>query len=224
MPAAAHGRTPSRFTRIGGRAPRGAARSASLFLLEKLGRDVGIGGKPHLVAFDLGDQPLGNIMMMPSMPAHPAVGLGELDAAPFDLVDRADMDAVGADHFHMLANPAEVGHADAPDMCLMPDERAGSAMDASRARAFTAALAASTLLAACATQVPAGVEPEAPGFLMGLVHGVIAPFAWVVSLFDPKTAIYAVPNNGGWYDFGFVLGAGLFPLSIRRGLFGQRRD
>lgn len=97
-------------------------------------------------------------------------------------------------------------------------------MDASRARAFTAALAASTLLAACATQAPAGVEPEAPGFLMGLVHGVIAPFAWVVSLFDPKTAIYAVPNNGGWYDFGFVLGAGLFPLSIRRGLFAQRRD
>ncbi|MGS1016385.1 hypothetical protein [Allosphingosinicella humi] len=108
----------------------------------------------------------------------------------------------------------------------MPDERTGPAMDASRARVRAAfgAFAASTLLAACATQAPAGVEPEAPGFLFGLIHGVIAPFAWVVSLFDPKTAIYAVPNNGGWYDFGFVLGAGLFPLSIRRGLFARRRD
>ena len=46
------------------------------------------------------------------------------------------------------------------------------------------------------------------GFWHGLWHGGIAPFAWIVSLFSDNTAIYAIYNNGGWYDFGFVLGIG----------------
>ena len=64
------------------------------------------------------------------------------------------------------------------------------------------------LLAACARQVPDAVEhaKETPGFLWGLWHGFVFPFAWIGSLFDPKIAVYAVPNNGGWYDFGFFLG------------------
>jgi hypothetical protein len=72
----------------------------------------------------------------------------------------------------------------------------------------TTALAALLLLAACATQVPEAVVrgEEAPGFLHGLLHGFIFPFAWIGSLFSPHIAVYAVPNNGGWYDFGFFLG------------------
>lgn len=71
-----------------------------------------------------------------------------------------------------------------------------------------AALAALLLLAGCARQIPAGVEHTAatPGFLLGLWHGFVFPFAWIGSLFDPKIAVYAVPNTGGWYDFGFFLG------------------
>ena len=49
---------------------------------------------------------------------------------------------------------------------------------------------------------------EQVGFWHGLWHGLIFPFAWVVSLFDSGTAIYAIYNNGGWYDFGFFLGVG----------------
>jgi hypothetical protein len=73
---------------------------------------------------------------------------------------------------------------------------------------LAAALVLVSLLAACASQIPAGVEhtPEAPGFLWGLWHGFVFPFAWIGSLFDPRIAVYAVPNNGGWYDFGFFLG------------------
>ncbi len=41
---------------------------------------------------------------------------------------------------------------------------------------------------------------------MGLIHGWLVPFSFVGSLFSDNIAIYAVPNNGGWYDFGFVLG------------------
>ena len=71
-----------------------------------------------------------------------------------------------------------------------------------------AALASLTLLAACASQIDAGVaqDAEAPGFLWGLWHGFVFPWAWIGSLFDPDIAVYAVPNKGGWYDFGFFLG------------------
>jgi hypothetical protein len=63
-------------------------------------------------------------------------------------------------------------------------------------------------LSACASQMPGVVEKSAsaPGFLLGLWHGFIFPFAFIGSLFDPDIAVYAVPNRGGWYDFGFFLG------------------
>ncbi|MFC4294139.1 hypothetical protein ACFO0A_03595 [Novosphingobium tardum] len=79
----------------------------------------------------------------------------------------------------------------------------------SRVRAGAAALAA-LALAGCAHAVPAAVAPHAPGFLLGLFHGWVVLFSFIGSLFDPTIAIYAVPNNGGWYDFGFALGAGAF--------------
>lgn len=51
---------------------------------------------------------------------------------------------------------------------------------------------------------------DAPyGFLGGLWHGIIAPLSFILSLFFDDIAMYAVNNNGGWYDFGFVLGAGI---------------
>ena len=73
---------------------------------------------------------------------------------------------------------------------------------------FVATVGLVLLLAACARQVPAAVEHAArtPGFLWGVWHGFVFPFAWIGSLFDPKIAVYAVPNSGGWYDFGFFLG------------------
>lgn len=47
------------------------------------------------------------------------------------------------------------------------------------------------------------------GFLRGLWHGFIAPFTFVVSLFTDGIHMYEVHNNGGWYNFGFVIGAGI---------------
>jgi len=80
-----------------------------------------------------------------------------------------------------------------------------------------AILAALLALAACAaTQAPDAVAPTAPGFLLGLWHGFIFPVAWVVSLFTDKVAVYAVPNNGGWYDFGYFLGIVVFGVGARK--------
>ncbi|MDQ8756665.1 hypothetical protein RCO27_10510 [Sphingosinicella sp. LHD-64] len=78
------------------------------------------------------------------------------------------------------------------------------------------ALAAVAFLAACATQASSAVAPAAPGFLHGLWHGFIFPVAWVLSLFMDDVAIYAVPNDGGWYDFGYFLGIAVFGVGARK--------
>jgi hypothetical protein len=86
-----------------------------------------------------------------------------------------------------------------------------------RARAPHAATALAALaLSACATQTAAAVAPAAPGFLLGLWHGFIFPVAWGISLFMPEAAVYAVPNNGGWYDFGYFLGIVVFGVGARK--------
>jgi hypothetical protein len=79
-----------------------------------------------------------------------------------------------------------------------------------------APLGALAALAGCATQSAAAVAPAAPGFLLGLWHGFIFPVAWALSLFMPDVAVYAVPNNGGWYDFGYFLGIVVFGVGARK--------
>ena len=78
-------------------------------------------------------------------------------------------------------------------------------------------IAAALALTACAaTQAADAVAPNAPGFLLGLWHGFIFPVAWVVSLFASNVAVYAVPNDGGWYDFGYFLGIVVFGVGARK--------
>jgi len=43
------------------------------------------------------------------------------------------------------------------------------------------------------------------GVLTGTNQTSCRPY---VSLFNPDVGIYEYNNNGGWYNFGFVLGAG----------------
>lgn len=64
-------------------------------------------------------------------------------------------------------------------------------------------------LAACASQPPPTDVGDPPGFLLGLLHGFIAPVTFIISLFENEIRIYAFPNAGAWYDLGFVLGSGI---------------
>ena len=48
--------------------------------------------------------------------------------------------------------------------------------------------------------------------------------AWILSLFMPDVAVYAVPNDGGWYDFGFFLGVCVFGVGSQRGAKTVYRD
>ena len=77
-------------------------------------------------------------------------------------------------------------------------------------------IGALALTACAAMQQADAVAPQAPGFWLGLWHGLIFPVAWIVSLFAPKVAVYAVPNNGGWYDFGYFLGIVVFGVGARK--------
>ena len=74
------------------------------------------------------------------------------------------------------------------------------------------------LLTSCtATQLPGSTEGDVPGFWLGLWHGFIAPITFIISLFPNDLRIYAYPNNGLWYDFGFMLGIGGFSGGIFAG-------
>lgn len=67
------------------------------------------------------------------------------------------------------------------------------------------------LFSSCAevTNIEDCVTDEPYGFFFGIWHGVIAPVSFVLSVFFDDIAMYGVNNTGGWYDFGFVLGAGI---------------
>jgi len=59
-------------------------------------------------------------------------------------------------------------------------------------------------LAACA-EAPPAIEGTR-GFFWGLLDGAVAPLAFILSLFSDTIAVYGVPNSGGWYDLGFLIG------------------
>ncbi|MFT8246627.1 hypothetical protein [Roseomonas sp. BN140053] len=61
-------------------------------------------------------------------------------------------------------------------------------------------------LGGCATQLTLLItDLHPPGFFSALLHGLIAPFALVGGIFT-EARVYAFPNSGWWYDFGFLLG------------------
>lgn len=72
---------------------------------------------------------------------------------------------------------------------------------------FALLATAMLLLSGCADKVTfeqaATMTPV--GFWYGLWHGMTLPFSFFGMLFTDDIAIYAIYNNGGWYDFGFWL-------------------
>lgn len=74
---------------------------------------------------------------------------------------------------------------------------------------FVALCSVVLLLASCAHQPQPPAYDSLPGFWSGLLHGFLIFFSFVGSLFT-DVRIYAFPNSGGWYDFGYLLGAALF--------------
>jgi len=87
---------------------------------------------------------------------------------------------------------------------------------------FLVVLLLGNILAGCAagpnpSKATAGEHGGVAGFWLGLWHGFIAPFVFVVSLFKSGFGIYEVHNNGAWYNLGYLFGlACLFGGSSNR--------
>jgi hypothetical protein len=67
-------------------------------------------------------------------------------------------------------------------------------------------------------------EGDVAGFWQGLWNGIIAPVTFVLSLFIDTIKAYDVHNNGGWYDFGFLLGVSIIFGGGGRGSARRRRS
>jgi hypothetical protein len=90
---------------------------------------------------------------------------------------------------------------------------------------LAALLAVVLVVASCAPGPnPAERTPDADGkvagFFMGFWHGLISPVTFIISVFAKSVRFYEVHNSGGWYNFGFVLGAGLF---LSGGILGRKK-
>jgi hypothetical protein len=80
------------------------------------------------------------------------------------------------------------------------------------------------MVACTATQTATSSNGNAPGFWFGLWHGFIAPITFIISLFPNDLRIYAFPNAGLWYDFGFMVGIGGFSGGIFAGSRRGKRE
>lgn len=79
-------------------------------------------------------------------------------------------------------------------------------------------LAVTMLLAGCADHVTFEQEAKISpvGFWFVLWHGLILPFSFILSLFDNSVTVYAIYNNGLWYNLGFVIGvSSIFGGSVK---------
>lgn len=82
----------------------------------------------------------------------------------------------------------------------------------SRSRIVLVLVLVGVALAACAAgpnDVSTVDGQQLAGFWLGVWHGMIYPVTFVISLFTKSVNVYEVHNNGGWYNFGFVVGIGI---------------
>lgn len=87
------------------------------------------------------------------------------------------------------------------------------------------ALAAIVVAAACTAGDPRFTADAPAGFWVGLWHGAISMITLVIGIFVDHVHVYEVHNTGGWYDFGFLIGAtSLWGASSHRAGRRRRRD
>lgn len=66
-------------------------------------------------------------------------------------------------------------------------------------------------LAGCVPNDGSYTVLDPAGFWSGLWHGLISFVTFLMGIFTGgKYTIYEAFNNGGWYNFGFLLGVGAF--------------
>ncbi len=67
--------------------------------------------------------------------------------------------------------------------------------------------AAALVLTGCAAGDPQFTVEDPAGFWHGLWHGMISFITLIIGIFSDSVGVYEIANTGGWYDFGFLIGA-----------------
>ena len=60
------------------------------------------------------------------------------------------------------------------------------------------------------------------GIALGIWHGIVSPVSLIVSIFNPNVQMYDVHNDGGQYNFGFLVGVAIV-FTILGAIGGSRR-
>src|SRR5467141_3783075 len=68
---------------------------------------------------------------------------------------------------------------------------------------------------------PLAADPSELGFFAGLVHGAMTPITLLASFINSNVRVYAFPNAGWRYDFGFVLAIGLLSSGVAVGMIDE---
>ena len=64
---------------------------------------------------------------------------------------------------------------------------------------------------------------ELAGFWMGLWHGFISFFTFIISLFNDNVTIYELNNSGKLYNLGFILGIAIFYGGSSKSSCGKKK-
>lgn len=85
-------------------------------------------------------------------------------------------------------------------------------------------LLAAVLFTSCAPGHERFTADAPAGFFFGVWHGCIAWISLILSVFMDNITVYEAHNTGGWYNLGFLLGAGMAMGGGSRGAgHGHRR-
>lgn len=95
---------------------KGRGKAVSRVLFEHVDRVLRRGRQPHRIALDRCHEAGRQVMMLAASPIFSrwAIGLGQLDPLAIDMINRADMDAIGTDDRHMLFDVAVIVHRQSP--------------------------------------------------------------------------------------------------------------
>lgn len=77
-------------------------------------------------------------------------------------------------------------------------------MDKKKFLMLSIVLVSAFVFCGCATQSFKNIG-DLPGFFKGLFHGFTILFSFIAGFFTDYE-IYAFPNSGAWYDFGYLIG------------------
>lgn len=78
-------------------------------------------------------------------------------------------------------------------------------------------IAVALLISSCtAHNYDLTVTEHPHGFWFGFWHGMISPITLIWHIFDNSVVVWDVNNNGNWYAFGFLWGAGVLTGTASR--------